>query len=503
MATEFKLDYTAQEINNKLGEVDRLSEEIVDLTAKGNYISIPKTIYIVVGKEFRMYYNNVISRTDCRLWVGATSGAEVQRYADYLSITANQETTTNIPWKLYDEKFNVLENGLIEINAVSDKPKAEKVIVIGDSLVEGGNATRQKLKDNFESAGGSITFLGTQGTSPLFHEGRGGWKAKHYCTAASYGSVTNPFYNNGFDFSYYMEQQGYDNVDVVTINLGINDIFSQTYEDFTSVESLTYMQDMVDSILAYDSNIKVIVNLITPPTSDADLFTGDYGTGQIDFVYLANTIKFAKHTRERFQSNAYVTLCPTNCVLDTATDFVNGVHLNTSGYEKLGQVIYETMNGILDTPLSPYNNLVPTSIDTDGSIYNDTGYMAGYRLSSSGSTKAQTTGYPYVTGFMPAKAGDVVRIAGIQWYVENSGINYICAYDSEFNFVGGVTAGGTKYGGFLNDAPTFDYTAELTTCMLPSGLTDIAYIRVNWVGAAGITYDPTLAIITVNEEITE
>jgi hypothetical protein len=33
MATEYKLSYTAAEINNKLGQIDNLSEEIADLKA--------------------------------------------------------------------------------------------------------------------------------------------------------------------------------------------------------------------------------------------------------------------------------------------------------------------------------------------------------------------------------------------------------------------------------------------------------------------------------------
>jgi hypothetical protein len=154
------------------------------------------------------------------------------------------------------------------------------------------------------------------------------------------------------------------------------------------------------------------------------------------------------------------------------------------------------------TTISKYTNLVPTSIDTDGSIYGGIGYKAGYRLSSSGAAKEHQSGFPYVTGYMPAKAGDVVRIAGIQWYVADSAINYICAYDSEFNFIGGITASGMKYADFQTDAPTLNCAAELTTCTLPSGLTDIAYIRVNWVGTQDTVYDPTLAVVTVNQEIT-
>lgn len=153
------------------------------------------------------------------------------------------------------------------------------------------------------------------------------------------------------------------------------------------------------------------------------------------------------------------------------------------------------------TTIPQYTNLVPLAIDTDGSVYGDNGWMPGLRLSSSGSVKEHSSGHPYVTGFMPAKAGDVISIAGVQWYVEGSSINYICAYDSDFNFIGGVTPSGTTYGQFQSNVPVVNGSAELTVCTLPAALTDIAYIRINWVGTPGIAYDPANAIVTCNQEI--
>ena len=38
----------------------------------------------------------------------------------------------------------------------------------------------------------------------------------------------------------------------------------------------------------------------------------------------------------------------------------------------------------------PYTNLVPTSINSDGSIFNGTGYKDGYRLNSSGTEEVNS-----------------------------------------------------------------------------------------------------------------
>ena len=58
-----------------------------------------------------------------------------------------------------------------------------------------------------------------------------------------------------------------------------------------------------------------------------------------------------------------------------------------------------------------YKNLMPTSIDSSGAIYNGTGWKYGYRLSSSKGTETAAS-YHTITGFMPAKAGDVIRFSG-------------------------------------------------------------------------------------------
>ena len=52
-----------------------------------------------------------------------------------------------------------------------------------------------------------------------------------------------------------------------------------------------------------------------------------------------------------------------------------------------------------------YTNQVPTSIDTDGSVFNGVGYVGRTRLSSSGATKKDAD-FVTTTGYIPAKAND-------------------------------------------------------------------------------------------------
>lgn len=84
-----------------------------------------------------------------------------------------------------------------------------------------------------------------------------------------------------------------------------------------------------------------------------------------------------------------------------------------------------------------YTNLVPTSIDLDGSIFNGTGYQDGHRLSSSGAIKVQNN--TCVCGLIPAKNGDIIRSYGCDWNTSREYgdyYTYIGFYDANKNWLG-------------------------------------------------------------------
>lgn len=311
-------------------------------------VAIPPVVRVLTGGEFSIYYANVISRQNAIFWCSSASGLTTRRYDDHLSVTANAAGTYPLQWKVYSSGYSLLASGTCTIIAVDNKAVTASALVIGDSTVTQGGYICEKLLSCFSAAGGALTLLGTRGTAPAKHEGRAGWKASDYCTKAADGTYTNPFYDNGFDFSHYMATQGYTGVGVVVIQLGINDIFYAGLDSFSAAETIGYMDAMVTSILAYDSSIKVIVDLLTPPNGNTSVFTEKYGTSQIDFVYRLNTIRLSKALMEHFAGNASVVVSPNNCVLNPTQDINDGVHPTEGGYAKLGQMIYETMLGVHD-----------------------------------------------------------------------------------------------------------------------------------------------------------
>ena len=142
-------------------------------------------------------------------------------------------------------------------------------------------------------------------------------------------------------------------------------------------------------------------------------------------------------------------------------------------------------------------NWVPKSIDTDGSIFNGKGWIGATRLSSSG--VAKSANYASTTGYIPAKAGDVVRIAGTYWLSSSFlSTNYVCTYDSSFKFIAAVNCGGSYGGG------TVSGDSDVAVVKLNNTST-IAYIRVSSSDASGnavgVDGPGDNLIVTINEEI--
>ena len=133
------------------------------------------------------------------------------------------------------------------------------------------------------------------------------------------------------------------------------------------------------------------------------------------------------------------------------------------------------------------------------------GYTAKTRLSSSGATKSFD--YCSVSGYFPAKAGDVIRVKGVNFAKDNS---YICAYKNDTNktFIG-ATSGTNGYTGLGK----VTVSGDLATLTLPNNA-EIGFVRVSaqhslgdstWSGTAesSINGPCDKLIVTVNQEITE
>ena len=164
------------------------------------------------------------------------------------------------------------------------------------------------------------------------------------------------------------------------------------------------------------------------------------------------------------------------------------------------------INGIQVWKSGP-KNWVKFSTESDGvTIYNGgLGYKDGYRIRSGGAEA--TLGSGTVTGFIPFKKGDILRIYPAFFGANN--VNAINFADATHANLGQVVGNGTVYGICTSEPTSFRPTKEGSVTVLhltTDKAADVAYIRItNQIG----TYDsipPVVEsgadmIVTINEEI--
>ena len=165
------------------------------------------------------------------------------------------------------------------------------------------------------------------------------------------------------------------------------------------------------------------------------------------------------------------------------------------------------------TPPASYTNLISTSIDTSGNVYNNLGYKAGtYINNSDGVTEVDEPSY-WCTGLIPITKGDVVRIKYVfnkSTYNDPNNHYYsnLCFYnaDKSFNrfkylddFLNNFISGDYEWSG-TNFEGTLTFTFDGTSSMFNSA----KYIRVSsaYLGnSANVQTSIENAVITINEEI--
>lgn len=267
-----------------------LKKDIDKLNAEST--EVPKVVMLdklvaLEGEEFDIHYDNIFVNyrgkdIAYKELFGNVSGIGMEDLIRLQSNTVGKGVTGSIRYRkditsafsspsLLD---NVLKKSISvdTISLTSGSGVTRKVLLIGDSWTAPGKYARE-LRTLFESADEpmNITLLGTLGNGGEYvgpengyHEGHGAYSAKTYCTKSTYNTYANAFYNPNtetFDFSYYMNNCGYSSVDDVFINLGINDVTEM--QDFDEI--ISYWDIMINSIKAFDSNIRVFVGLCGLP----------------------------------------------------------------------------------------------------------------------------------------------------------------------------------------------------------------------------------------------
>ena len=126
-----------------------------------------------------------------------------------------------------------------------------------------------------------------------------------------------------------------------------------------------------------------------------------------------------------------------------------------------------------------YENFVLTSTDTDGLIYNGTGYMKDYRLNSSHTTTQLTNAIH--CGFIKFIKGDIIRVYGSEEPANYTG-NYVTFYDGSYAVLSSYNFSTAIDNGLMTYESTSDgfYLATIDTNLLGTTTsTNGVYFRIS------------------------
>ena len=299
-----------------------------------------KAPYFTVGMPQKWYYDNMCSIPTNIVTFYIANWATLEEDGRTIDAPGEYSPTNGYGYWIYDQNYAKIDEHIKSyLYSKNDNLQSCSALVIGDSTVA-QNIMTQKMLDAFTSRSKTLTLLGTKGTAPNKHEGRSGWSAKDYCTQASRDGVANPFYNDGFDFSYYMTSQGYSAPDFVVVQLGINDLYGADFGTFeaTKIETAGYVKEIIESILSYNSSQKILLNLPTAVNSDASKHT--------EYMQLVRNKFICYNEYMLLTATKYGTVRCSNChlILDPTNDILDDVHPKTAGYEKMANEVVSQIN---------------------------------------------------------------------------------------------------------------------------------------------------------------
>lgn len=329
-------------------------------------IQLPPTINAMTGKEINIYFDNLIAGHADDYLFDVICSIGIHQNERWTLIT-NTAGTYPITIDVYDKK-SVQKIGtasaevVVKLSSVGSGV-TKSALFIGDSITAAGKYTNELLNlYSFDTM--DITLLGSQGTAPNLHEGRGGWRVEQYTTDSS-----SPFvFDGAFNFSQYMSSQGYTDVDFIIFHLGINDIFNETSDsgaDAVVNAAVTAYNNMIANIKTSFPDVKIGMCLTIPPSKHQDAFGNNYGSGQTRWRYKMNWFRWNKAILAAFKNRTTenIYLVPLNVILDTehnmkvSTVAVNsrnnttidrqsdGVHPADTGYNQMADAIYYWLRG--------------------------------------------------------------------------------------------------------------------------------------------------------------
>jgi hypothetical protein len=319
---------------------------------------LPDTMPVSIGNTIKIYNRNCYFEKNQRYgrvtpdWVTAGKGTE---YSDGWQYTATTAETFRIYLYLYFNEI-CIDTATTVITTKAKQTINANFLKIGDSTTDFGF---DHESDSLQSATlGTLTFIGTQTTNGVNHEGHGGYYYSTFSSTFPAAYSTNyPFNNNGsLDFNFYITHNSLANPDIVCFRVGINDCSSNVpAQTLTNIQA--NMEKLVDSLRSDFPNTLIIVSLTSISEGTGAAWLVNYDSWDSPNPATLNTwdnyqIKMRalwKITHDLYQGgrkDANIQISYEGLCLDRINMFkVNDtMHPKDAGYYQYGYILSNSLN---------------------------------------------------------------------------------------------------------------------------------------------------------------
>ncbi len=372
------------------------SECCAKACAQQDRMLLPKDLYAVPGIECNVYFRNIflaINHSNYVFDVTCKFGRNDLKRWRFTPKAEDGGKTFPITISVYDRAGKLAAESTATVHvapADAGKGRPVTILMVGDSLT---NATVYPARLHELCQGDNnpkLTMLGTHRGSArkpvpggVAHEGYGGWRWDSFLTRwKDFSKKEKPtplkiFYARSkflmlkdgkpvFSLANYLKENNFKMPDVITFQLGVNDVFGAT--DANRAEKIQEILKNADKLIAAfrkeAPDALIGVGFVTPG-SNQDGFGKSYACRQTAWGYYCNQFRLNQAMAKHFAGQKNLVLVPVNVNLDTENNFPtkkevvnaenpteifrqsNGVHPAPAGYKQIGDVYYAWLKNML------------------------------------------------------------------------------------------------------------------------------------------------------------
>jgi len=327
------------------------------------YFALPSTgLSLIAGQEVTIYGDALINvPVHNNLQVTYTSDIGSQSGNNLVINPADENIGDHALTMTFKNSGRLITSHTIKMTVYAKATATtKKILLIGNSLIESGCAYYETQIVRILS-NSTITFLGTNGTTTK-NEGHGGATWKRYVNNDQPVAKPSPFFKAGvLNVPAYFTDNSIGRPDYILISLGLNDLleFSAVGGDAVTDEEIAVIlntaKTLIDAFLAYDANLKIILQIPSLTGTSRVAWVIDLGGILDQDLFIENVHKYWCAFINEFANGAYKSRVDCNYApifLNRTTGYAETsnscVHPNQSGFEQLGVGMALAFNKLLN-----------------------------------------------------------------------------------------------------------------------------------------------------------